>query len=111
VLQGSRSRLVGAENPVTSRDLHILVDESAEPVASQRQDDRSGGWRGAACGRALIQRSVRTMGVVMLDVLAQHDVEVAGAGDQEVVEAFPTQGADEAFPRSHSPAVPGSGCG
>src|SRR3954470_504734 len=36
VLQGSRSRPVGAENPVPSRDLHILVDESVEPVASQR---------------------------------------------------------------------------
>ena len=33
----------------------------------------------------------------MLDVLAQHDVEVSGSGDQEVVEAFPAQGADEAF--------------
>ena len=61
---------VGAENPVTSRDLHILVDETAEPVASQRPDDRSGGWRGTARGRALIQRSVRTVGVVMPDVLA-----------------------------------------
>ena len=61
---------VGAENPVTSRDLHILVDETAEPVASQRPDDRSGGWRSTARGRALIQRSVRTVGVVMPDVLA-----------------------------------------
>ena len=64
------ARPVGAENPVTSRDLHILVDESAEPVASQRPDDRSGGRRRTARGRALIQRSVRTVGVVMPDVLA-----------------------------------------
>ena len=27
---------VGAENPVTSCDLHVLVDETAEPVSSQR---------------------------------------------------------------------------
>ena len=40
---------VGAENSVTSRDLHVLVDETAEPVASQRPDDRSGGWWGT-CG-------------------------------------------------------------
>jgi hypothetical protein len=25
---------VGAENPVTSRDLHVLVDEPTEPVSS-----------------------------------------------------------------------------
>jgi hypothetical protein len=24
---------VGAENPVTSRDLHVLVDETAKPVS------------------------------------------------------------------------------
>jgi len=33
----------------------------------------------------------------MLHILAQHEVEVAGSGDEEVVEAFPAQGADEAF--------------
>ena len=26
--------LVGAENPVTSCDLHVFVDEAAEPVSS-----------------------------------------------------------------------------
>jgi hypothetical protein len=61
---------VGAENPVTSRDLQILVEEAAEPVASQRPDDRSGGWWDTARGRALIQRSVRTVGVVVPDVFA-----------------------------------------
>jgi hypothetical protein len=44
-----------------------------------------------------MQRSVRSVPVVMLDVLAQYDVQVAWSGDQEVVEAFPAQGADEAF--------------
>jgi hypothetical protein len=61
---------VGAENPVTSRDLHILVNETAEPFASQRPDDRFRGWRGTVRRRVLIQRSVRTVGVVMPDVLA-----------------------------------------
>ena len=37
------------------------------------------------------------MPVVVLNVLAQYDVEVAWSGDQEVVEAFPAEGADEAF--------------
>src|SRR5690349_849155 len=31
---GSRLEPVGAENPVTSCDLHVLVDEAAEPVSS-----------------------------------------------------------------------------
>src|SRR6185503_3904003 len=33
----------------------------------------------------------------MLCVLAQYRGEVSGSGDEEVVEAFPAQGADEAF--------------
>ena len=33
----------------------------------------------------------------MLHILAQHDVEMAWSDDQEVVEAFPAQSADEAF--------------
>jgi hypothetical protein len=37
------------------------------------------------------------VGVEVLEILAQHDVEVALSGDQEVVEAFPAQGSDEAF--------------
>ena len=57
---------VGAENPVMSCDLHVLVDEAAEPVSSQRPDGRSGARRSAARGRALMQRSVRTVRVVML---------------------------------------------
>ena len=44
-----------------------------------------------------MQRSVRSVPVVMLDVLVQYKVEVAWSGDQEVVEAFLAQGADEAF--------------
>ena len=44
-----------------------------------------------------MQRSVRSVPVVVLDVLAQYEVELAWSGDQEVVEAFPAQGADEPF--------------
>ena len=43
------------------------------------------------------------MRVEVLDILAQHDLEVAWSGDQEVVEAFPAQGADEAFRDSVHP--------
>src|ERR671921_1661769 len=37
------------------------------------------------------------MKVVVLGELTQHCCEVARSGDQEVVEALPAQGADEAF--------------
>jgi hypothetical protein len=97
---------VGAENPVTSCDVHVLVQQAAEPVASQRSDGRAGGWRSDACGRALMQRSVRTVHVVVLDILAQHCSEVARSGDQEVVEAFAAQRAIQRR-RSRSPAAPG----
>ena len=40
---------------------------------------------------------MRAVGVEVLDVLAQHDVEVTWSGDQEVVEAFPSPCPDEAF--------------
>ena len=33
---------VGAENPVTSCDLHILMYETTEPVSSQRPGGRAG---------------------------------------------------------------------
>jgi hypothetical protein len=40
---------------------------------------------------------MRAVGVVVLQVLTQHDVEVACSCDQDVVEAFSAQGADEAL--------------
>jgi hypothetical protein len=42
-------------------------------------------------GRALMQRSVRTMRVVVLHKLTQHCGEVARSGDQQVIEAFAPQ--------------------
>ena len=45
----------------------------------------------------------------MLDILAQNDVEVAWPGDQEVVEAFLAQRADEAFRDRVRPGRPGRG--
>ena len=53
-----------------------------------------------------MQRSVRSVPVVMLDVLVQYKVEVAWSGDQEVVEAFLAQGADEAFRDRVRPGCP-----
>src|SRR5690242_1437945 len=53
-----------------------------------------------------MQRSLRTMPVVVVDALLQHCSEVAGSGDQEVVETFAAQGADEAFRDRVCPGCP-----
>jgi hypothetical protein len=84
---------VGAENWVTSCDLQVFVDEAAEPVPSEHADARPGTRRGVGCGWALVQGSVWAVGVEVLHILAQHDVEVAWSGDQDVIEALPAQGA------------------
>ena len=89
---------VGAESSVTLCDLQVFVYEATEPVSSQRPDGRSGVPIGAASGRLLMERSVRTVGVVMLDVLAQHHSKMEQrSGDQEMIEAFTAQTADEPF--------------
>jgi hypothetical protein len=44
-----------------------------------------------------MERSVRAVGVVVREVFLQHRREVARCGDEEVVEAFAVQGADEAL--------------
>jgi hypothetical protein len=63
---------VGAENPVTSCDLHVLVHETAKSIPSQWSECSTGRWGSGACGRLLMQRAVRAMRVVVLDVLLQH---------------------------------------
>ena len=45
----------GAENPATSFDLHVLVHETAEPVASEGLDGCAGGRGSAARGWMLIK--------------------------------------------------------
>jgi hypothetical protein len=42
----------------------------------------------------------------MLRILAQYDLEMAWSCDQEVIEAFPSQGADEAFRDRVCPGCP-----
>src|SRR6185312_8128819 len=46
--------LVGAENTVTSCDLHVLVYQAAESISSQRPECSSGRRGSGACGRLLI---------------------------------------------------------
>ena len=52
---------------------------------------------------------MRSVRVEMLQVLAQYDVEVAWSGDQEVVEAFPSQCPDEPFRDRVRPGRSGRG--
>jgi hypothetical protein len=49
-------------------------------------------WR---CGRLECESAVRALAGVVLDVDAKDSFEVAAADDQEVVEAFGPDGADE----------------
>jgi hypothetical protein len=63
---------VGAEYPVALCDLGIFADQATEPVPSQNPDIRTyKGWMVTPSGRALTERPVRTMNVIVLDVLAQ----------------------------------------
>jgi hypothetical protein len=56
------------EKSVMSCDLLILVYETTQMISSQQPNGRSGG----ACGRVLVERSVRAVGVVVLDIVLQH---------------------------------------
>jgi hypothetical protein len=56
-----------------------------------------------------MQRSVRSVRVEVLDILAQHGGEVASSDDQDVVEAFSAQCPDEAFRDRVRPWTSGRG--
>jgi hypothetical protein len=89
---------VGAENAVTSCDLQVFVDQSAETVASKVPNVGAGRcWSGSSGWWLLIEGSVRSVSVVVLDELGQDLVEVSWSGDEDVVEAFAAQGADPAL--------------
>jgi hypothetical protein len=74
---------VGAEYSVTLCDLGIFVDQAAEPVPPQDPDIRvRSGRMITPGGRALAERPVRAMNVIVLDVLTQDQPQVPLAGDQ-----------------------------
>ena len=63
---------VGAEYCVTSCDLGVFVDEAAEPIPPENARIRDGcGWVRTPGGRVLVQRPVRPVAVVVIDVLAE----------------------------------------
>jgi Aminotransferase class I and II len=74
----------------------VLVDETSELVAPADLP------AGQPCfllglGRAELDRTMRSLGVVVADVDAQHPFEVAAVQDQQPVETVGARGADEAF--------------
>jgi hypothetical protein len=76
-------------HPVASRDLGVFVDQTAEPVPSRDPDiDAQGRRMLASGGRALEERPVRAMDVLVIDVLAQDQLQVPLAGDQHPVQAL-----------------------
>src|SRR5260370_18501281 len=87
--QSAMAQLVGAEYPVTLCDLVIFVDQAAEPVPPQDPDIRvRSGRMITPGGRALAERPVRAMNVIVLDVLTQNQPQVPLAGDQHPVQAL-----------------------
>jgi hypothetical protein len=71
------------------------VDQTAEAVVAV---DLADGWcrRWFRGWRDLeVERAMRSLPVVVLDVDTQHAVEVAAVEDQQPVEAFAADGSDE----------------
>jgi hypothetical protein len=86
---GSQSRL---------RSAAVFVDESVEQVVSF--EVAYGGERAVVTERRWwdeLQRAVRPVGVVVIDVDAEHMLEMAAVHDEEPIEAFSADGADEAL--------------
>ena len=72
---------MSAEYCVTSCDLGVFVDQAAEPVPPQNPDACAcGGSTLASGGWVLVQRPVRPMGVVMVGILAEDQLQVPFAG-------------------------------
>jgi hypothetical protein len=89
---------VGAENCVTSCDLGVFVDQAAEPVASEDPRARCGSGRTRPPGgRVLVQRPVRPMRVVVIDVLVEDQLEMPFADGQHPVQALAACAGDPAF--------------
>jgi hypothetical protein len=99
---------VGAGNRVTSCDLDIFADQSAEPITPQNA--HTGHFCGrvdAPGGRVLLQCPVRPVGVVVLDVLVQDQLQVPFAGDQRPVQALAAGAGNPSFSDRVCPAAPG----
>jgi hypothetical protein len=89
---------VGAENGVTSCDLRIFMDQATEPITAQNPDVGIRSRRNRMPGRRpLLQRPMRPMRVVMIDVLAEDQPQVPLVGDQRPVQALAAGAGDPPF--------------
>jgi hypothetical protein len=89
---------VGAENAVTLRDLGILADQAAEPIAPQNLGISAWSrWRRTAVRRILLQRPVRPVRIVVIDVHAKDQPQVPFTCDQDPVQALAPGTAHPAF--------------
>ena len=71
----------------------VLVNDAAEHVVATDFVSRVSGAGPVAGDRYLkVDSSMRTVGVVVLDVLGEHDFEVAPSQDEQPVQAFATDG-------------------
>jgi hypothetical protein len=73
------------------------VDEPAEFVAAPDLASGRSWWRRVGVWRLQGECPVRALGVVAVDVAAEHAFEVSAVEDQQPVEALCTHGTDEAF--------------
>jgi transposase len=92
------AKRVGAENPPTSCDLGILVDQPAEPISPH--DPYAGRRSGQGDGPQrcrLTERAMRPMFVVMRYIDLQCHLEMSSAHDQHPVQQFTTYRPDPSF--------------
>jgi hypothetical protein len=79
-------------------NLGILADQAAETVLPQNPDIGAwSGWMWTPGGRALLQRPVGPMDVVMTDVFAQDQPQVPFTGDRHPVQALMAGAGDPAL--------------
>ena len=79
---------MGAEYPVALCDLGIFMNQTAEPVPPQDPDILAHSGRMLTpSGRPLAQRPVRTMNVIVLDILTQDQSQVPLTRYQHPVQA------------------------
>lgn len=79
-------------------DLGILADQAAEPVPPQDPDICTQSRRMRPPGRrALLQRPMRPMGVVVIDVLPENEPEMPLTRDQHPVQALAACAGDPPF--------------
>jgi hypothetical protein len=90
----------GAYTRSGSRGPAVLVNEPAESVPAvdlERIGGSGGAESGSRLGRDESEATMRTVGVVVIDVGVPDALELATAGDQDPVEALAPHGADEAL--------------